>query len=115
MGFLDGLRQRGLGISVDDFGTGYSSLAYLKRLPVDALKLDQSFVAGLGEDGDDVVIAAAVVVMAQALGLRVVAEGVETQTQLSVLRAMGCDLVQGYLFTSALPPDELRSWVAERG
>jgi len=115
VGFLDGLRERGLGISVDDFGTGYSSLAYLKRLPVDAVKLDQSFVAGLGEDGDDVVIAAAVVVMAQALGLRVVAEGVETQTQLSVLRAMGCDLVQGYLFTSALPPDELRAWVAERG
>jgi EAL domain-containing protein (putative c-di-GMP-specific phosphodiesterase class I) len=115
VGFLEGLRQRGLGISVDDFGTGYSSLAYLKRLPIDALKLDQSFVAGLGEDGDDMVIAAAVIVMAQALGLRVVAEGVETRPQLEVLRAMGCDLVQGYLYSPALPPDELRAWVAEHG
>jgi diguanylate cyclase (GGDEF)-like protein/PAS domain S-box-containing protein len=113
-GFLDGLRERGLGISVDDFGTGYSSLAYLKRLPIDALKLDRSFVAGLGEDGDDVVIAAAVIVMAQALGLRVVAEGVETSAQLEVLRAMGCDLVQGYLYTPALPPDALAVWIRAR-
>ena len=113
--FLDGIRQRGVGISVDDFGTGYSSLTYLKRLPIDALKLDRAFVAELDTGGDDLVISAAVIVMAQALGLRVVAEGVETQAQLDVLRAMGCDLVQGFLFTPALPAEELRGWVAERG
>jgi diguanylate cyclase (GGDEF)-like protein/PAS domain S-box-containing protein len=111
---LIALRDRGLGISVDDFGTGYSSLAYLKRLPVDALKLDQGFVAGLGDDGDDMVIAAAVIVMAQALGLRVVAEGVETRPQLEVLRAMGCDLVQGYLFARPMPAAELEAWLADR-
>src|SRR3546814_5505048 len=76
---LEGLRDCGLGISIDDFGTGYSSLAYLKRLPVDRLKLDRSFVSGLGINDDDHAIAQAVVSMAKALGLRVVAEGVETQ------------------------------------
>ncbi len=109
-GLLEALRERGLGISVDDFGTGYSSLAYLKRLPLDALKLDRGFVAGLAEDSDDMVIAAAVIVMAQALGLRVVAEGVETKGQLDVLRAMGCDLAQGFLFSKAQPPDCLAEW-----
>jgi EAL domain-containing protein (putative c-di-GMP-specific phosphodiesterase class I) len=111
---LTALRARGIGISVDDFGTGYSSLAYLKRLPVDALKLDRGFVGGVGEEGDDLVIAAAVVVMAQALGMRVVAEGVETEEQLHVLRAMGCDQAQGYLFAHPLPADELEAWLAAR-
>jgi diguanylate cyclase (GGDEF)-like protein len=111
---LTALRDRGIGISVDDFGTGYSSLAYLKRLPVDALKLDRGFVAGVGEDGDDRVIAAAVVGMAQALGLRVVAEGVETEEQLHVLRAMGCDQAQGYLFARPMPADELEAWLVAR-
>ncbi len=111
---LVGLRDRGIGISVDDFGSGYSSLAYLRRLPVDVLKLDQRFVAGLGQDTDDMVIAAAVVVMAQALGLQVVAEGVETIEQLEVLRSMGCDHVQGYLFARPLPADELTAWLAAR-
>jgi diguanylate cyclase (GGDEF)-like protein/PAS domain S-box-containing protein len=107
---LEELRKRDLHISVDDFGTGYSSLAYLKRLPLAALKLDRGFVAGLGEDGDDMVIAAAIIVMAQALGLEVVAEGVETTAQLEALRAMGCDLAQGWLFAKALPPEELKDW-----
>jgi diguanylate cyclase (GGDEF)-like protein len=111
---LGALRARGIGISVDDFGTGYSSLAYLKRLPVDAVKLDRGFVAGVGEDGDDMVIAAAVIVMAQALGLHVVAEGVETEQQLHVLRAMGCDQAQGYLFARPLPVAELEVWLAAR-
>jgi diguanylate cyclase (GGDEF)-like protein/PAS domain S-box-containing protein len=111
---LEALRNRGLRISVDDFGTGYSSLAYLKRLPVDVLKLDQGFVAGLAAESDDMVIAAAVIVMAQALGLEVVAEGVETASQHEVLRAMGCDQVQGYLFSHPLPADELLAWVSAR-
>jgi diguanylate cyclase (GGDEF)-like protein/PAS domain S-box-containing protein len=111
---LDALRARGLGISVDDFGTGYSSLAYLKRLPVDVLKLDRGFVTGLGQDSDDMVIASAVIVMAQALGLQVVAEGVETTTQLDVLRALGCDHVQGFLFSPPLPAGELAAWVNAR-
>jgi len=109
---LAGLGSRGFGVSVDGFGTGYSSLSYLKRLPVDCLKLDQSFVAGLGDGGDDLVIATAVIVMAQALGLLVVAEGVETRPQLEVLRAMGCDLVQGFLFSPPRPPEDLRQWLA---
>ena len=112
IGVLDGLRARGIGVSVDDFGTGYSSLAYLKSLPVDCLKLDQTFVAGLADGGDDLVIATAVIVMAQALGLQVVAEGVEDRAQLDVLRAMGCDMVQGFLFAPPLPPDELVTWLA---
>ncbi|MET0728657.1 MAG: EAL domain-containing protein [Acidimicrobiales bacterium] len=109
---LQGLRDRGLRISVDDFGTGYSSLAYLKRLPVDCVKLDGGFVRGLGEDDDDLVIAAAVIVMAQALGLHVVAECVERQSQLDVLRTMGCDQAQGHLFCGAIPADDLPVWLA---
>jgi EAL domain-containing protein (putative c-di-GMP-specific phosphodiesterase class I) len=81
---------------------------------VDVLKLDQGFVAGLAAESDDMVIAAAVIVMAQALGLEVVAEGVETASQHEVLRAMGCDQVQGYLFSHPLPADELLAWVSAR-
>ena len=113
---LDALRDRQLRISVDDFGTGYSSLAYLKRLPLDMLKLDRCFVAGLGQEGgDDEVIARAVVGLAQALGLQVVGEGVETEAQLAALRAMGCDLVQGFLLARPMPAAELDAWLVRHG
>ena len=115
LGVIEAIRRRGLGISIDDFGTGYSSLAYLKRLPVDMLKLDQSFVSGLGHDRDDEAIASAVMGMAAALGLTVVAEGVETPRQLEVLLEMGCEMVQGFLYTPALPADQVASWIAARG
>src|SRR3546814_1083576 len=96
-------------MSIDDFGTCYSALAYLKRLPVDRLKLDRSFVSGLGVNDDDHAIAQAVVSMAKALGLRVVAEGVETELQLDTLKGLGCDNAQGFLFRSEEHTSELQS------
>ena len=97
------LRSLGLHLSVDDFGTGYSSLTYLKRFPVEAIKIDRSFVAGLGLESEDTTIVEAVVRLGQALGLHVVAEGIESPLQLSRLRDLGCDRGQGYLFGRPRP------------
>jgi EAL domain-containing protein (putative c-di-GMP-specific phosphodiesterase class I) len=103
---LSGLRDRGVVIAIDDFGTGLSSLSYLKRLPVDKLKVDRSFVMGLPHDQGSVAIVEATLAMARAFGLRVVAEGIESQEQLAMLRMLGCDLGQGYLFGRPVAPDE---------
>ncbi len=97
------LRSLGLHLSVDDFGTGYSSLTYLKRFPIEAIKIDKSFVAGLGIESDDTTIVEAVVRLGQSLGLSVVAEGLESPLQLSRLRDLGCDRGQGYLFGRPRP------------
>jgi len=102
---LRDLRGLGLHLSVDDFGTGYSSLTYLKHFPVEAIKIDRSFVAGLGLEADDTSIVEAVVRLGHSLGLRVVAEGVETPLQLNLLRELGCDFGQGYLFGRPSPAD----------
>jgi len=93
---LKELRAVGVHLAIDDFGTGYSSLAYLKRFPVEALKIDQSFVQELGSDPESQAIVAAIVTLAQSLHLYTIAEGIETEDQLNRLRELGCDLLQGY-------------------
>jgi predicted signal transduction protein with EAL and GGDEF domain len=105
---LNRLRDLGVGISIDDLGTGYSSLLYLKRLPVTQLKVDTSFVGGVGEDPEDDAIVTAIVGLGSALGIDVVAEGVETDAQLRRLRELGCPLAQGYLLGRPVPVEELR-------
>jgi diguanylate cyclase (GGDEF)-like protein/PAS domain S-box-containing protein len=100
---LSALKQIGVRLILDDFGTGYSSLAYLSRLPLDVLKVDRSFVSGLGRDGRDTAITEAIVAMSHALSLRVVGEGAETETQTSELARLGCDLVQGFHFSRPVP------------
>lgn len=97
------LKDAGISLAIDDFGTGYSSLSYLKRFPLDALKIDQSFVAELDDNNDDAAICAAIIAMAHRLGLQVVAEGIETDYQLKFLRDQGCQLGQGYLLGRPLP------------
>ena len=101
------LRKSGVSIAIDDFGTGHSSLSYLKRFPIDALKVDKSFVADLPEGFEDSAIVASVIQLANGLGIRVVAEGVETAEQIEFLREHGCREVQGFYFSYAVPPEEI--------
>jgi diguanylate cyclase (GGDEF)-like protein/PAS domain S-box-containing protein len=104
---LEALGRHGVRIAVDDFGVGYSSLSYLKRFPIDTLKIDRSFVLDIPHDADDLSIVQTIIAMARSLKLEVVAEGVETEEQLRFLRDLGCDLVQGYLFSPAVPAEEI--------
>jgi EAL domain-containing protein (putative c-di-GMP-specific phosphodiesterase class I) len=109
---LGQLKNLGIRLAIDDFGTGYSNLNYLKRFPVDRLKLDRSFVRELETDADDLAIARAVIAMAHGLRLSVVAEGVETPGQLALLARLGCDHVQGWLFSRAVPAPQFAALLA---
>jgi len=108
------LAALGVRLSIDDFGTGYSSLSYLRKLPARQLKIDRSFINDLKPEGDAYAIVLAVVQLAHALGLHVVAEGVETPAQRDFLQRHGCDVFQGWLYSKALPADALAAWLRAR-
>jgi EAL domain-containing protein (putative c-di-GMP-specific phosphodiesterase class I) len=104
---LDELKELGVLLAVDDFGTGYSSLSYLRRFPIDVLKIDQSFVRGLGESSEELELTRAIVAFGATLGLKTVAEGIEQDHEALLLREAGCDLGQGFLFAKPLPAEEM--------
>jgi EAL domain-containing protein (putative c-di-GMP-specific phosphodiesterase class I) len=104
------LKQMGVSITIDDFGTGYSSLSYLARLPIQAVKIDQRFVRGIEQNSSDEAIAQAIIALSHSLGLRVIAEGVETAAQFEFLKKHGCEEAQGFLISHPLGEAELRAW-----
>ncbi len=106
---LQAIRAMGVSIAIDDFGTGFSSLSYLARLPLDALKIDRSFVIDMTTSQQGLSLVATIINLAHSLKLKVVAEGVETEEQLRLLRLLGCDEMQGYLFSRALPSEEFET------
>jgi EAL domain-containing protein (putative c-di-GMP-specific phosphodiesterase class I) len=110
---LERFRSYGLSISIDDFGTGYSSLSYLKRFPLDTLKIDRTFISDLSPDSDDAAITWAIINLAHILKLKVVAEGVETSQQLDMLRARGCDQIQGFYFSAPVSADDCAQMLSQ--
>ena len=111
MTILERLRAMGIGVAIDDFGTGYSSLAYLKRLPAKSLKVDKTFIDGLGTNPEDTALVTGILGLAGALGLEIVAEGVESELQLRELRRLGCEYSQGYYHSRPVPAGEFASWI----
>ena len=109
---LQKLRERGIQVSIDDFGTGYSSLGYLHSLPVDSLKIDRSFIQSMDGTPESLGLAPLIINIAHAMGMHVIAEGIETQQQLAQLKALQCDFGQGYLFAHPLPAQEAIALVA---
>ena len=110
---LHRLTEIGVEISIDDFGTGYSSLAYLTTLPIAELKIDIQFVRDLGITPQSSAVVTAIIALARSLGLRVIAEGVENLRQMEVLHRLGCGVMQGFLFSRPIPPDELERWLKQ--
>jgi EAL domain-containing protein (putative c-di-GMP-specific phosphodiesterase class I) len=113
MGQLSRLRDLGVGLAIDDFGTGYSSFNYILKHRIDTLKIDKSFVAGIPENQESVILIKAILSVARNLGLKVVAEGVETQQQMDILHHWGCGAGQGYFFMKPQPPEKLDAVVRE--
>ena len=113
MDALQALSRTGMRFAIDDFGTGYSSLTYLKRFPIDILKIDKAFVRDITDNADDAAIVGAIITMAHSLGIQTLAEGVETSEQVEFLRRQGCDLAQGYYFSQPLPAGEAAQFLAE--
>jgi EAL domain-containing protein (putative c-di-GMP-specific phosphodiesterase class I) len=111
---LNALVALGCRVALDDFGTGYSSLAYLKALPVGKLKIDKSFMDGIPQDANDATISKAIIALAHSLGLTLVAEGVETDAQLTFLRQYGCEVYQGWLFAKALPAGDMTALIKHK-
>jgi len=105
------LRDEGINVSLDDFGTGYSSLSYLQKFDIDFIKIDQSFVRDLRAGTTDLVLCQAIIAMAHALGMKVIAEGVETAEQRDLLKAAGCDYAQGYFYSRPVNPAEFEAMV----
>jgi EAL domain-containing protein (putative c-di-GMP-specific phosphodiesterase class I) len=112
---LEELSRMGIVVSVDDFGTGYSSMSYLRRFPIDMLKIDRTFVAEMDTREDDTSIVQAIVSLAHGLRLKVVAEGVETRAQLEALKSLGCDQYQGFHFSAAVPAGQFEQLLRDRG
>jgi len=111
---LEGLKALGVKIAIDDFGTGHSSLMHLKRFPIDKLKIDRTFISDIPGDSDDVAITAAIIDLARNMGITSIAEGVDQPEQLAFLRARGCEEMQGFLVSEALPAEQMARWLSRR-
>ena len=105
---LNQISDKGIKLAIDDFGTGYSSLAYLKRLPINKLKIDQAFIRNLPDDDEDSAITKAVIALSKSLNLKVIAEGVETKEQKDFIVENGCENIQGYYYSKPVPEDEMK-------
>ena len=110
---LHRLNEIGVEIAIDDFGTGYSSLAYLTTLPISELKIDQRFIRDLGMTPQSSAVVTAIIALGRSLGLRVIAEGVETLRQMEVLHRLGCGIMQGFLFSRPQPPEAIELWLQQ--